>query len=103
VLQELDDDVVGGQQKQSPEEGIPEGGPIPLHRDTTRILFIFSLFCEYMTLEYVRVYVMYRVDQAECVICILVATSQEYVNTYSTRGPLTPSPEPRTRHDLRSG
>ena len=31
----LDDDVVGGQQKQSPEEGIPEGGPIPLHRDTT--------------------------------------------------------------------
>jgi len=31
-----DDDVVGGQQKQSPEEGIPEGGPIPLHRDTTR-------------------------------------------------------------------
>jgi len=30
-----DDDVVGGQQKQSPEEGIPEGGPIPLHRDTT--------------------------------------------------------------------
>ena len=33
----LDDDLVGGQQKQSPEEGIPEGGPIPLHRDTTRI------------------------------------------------------------------
>jgi len=31
----LDDGVVGGQQKQSPEEGIPEGGPIPLHRDTT--------------------------------------------------------------------
>jgi len=35
VLQELDDDVVGGQQKQNPEEGILEGGPIPLHRDTT--------------------------------------------------------------------
>jgi len=32
----LDDDVVGGQQTQSPEEGIPEGGSIPLHRDTTR-------------------------------------------------------------------
>ena len=31
----LDDNVVGGQQKQSPGEGIPEGGPIPLHRDTT--------------------------------------------------------------------
>jgi len=27
---------IGSQQKQSPEEGIPEGGPIPLHRDTTR-------------------------------------------------------------------
>jgi len=25
----------GSQQKQNPEEGIPEGGPIPLHRDTT--------------------------------------------------------------------
>jgi len=33
----LDDDVVGGQQKQSPEEGLPEGGPIPLHRDTNRM------------------------------------------------------------------
>jgi len=31
----LDDDVVGGQQQQSSEEGIPEGGPIPLHQDTT--------------------------------------------------------------------
>jgi len=28
---------IGSQQKQSPEKGIPEGGPIPLHRDTTRI------------------------------------------------------------------
>jgi len=27
----------GSQQKQSPEEGILEGGPIPLNRDTTRI------------------------------------------------------------------
>jgi len=26
---------IGSQQKQSPEEGITEGGPIPLHRDTT--------------------------------------------------------------------
>ena len=39
---ELDDDVVGGQQKQSPEEGIPEGGPIPLHRDTT-IIYVFFI------------------------------------------------------------
>jgi len=46
--QALDDDVVGGQQKQSPEEGIPEGGPIPLHRDTTIYIhihfFIFPSF-----------------------------------------------------------
>jgi len=35
-----EDDVVGGQQKQSPEEGIPEGGPIPLHRDTTIYVYI---------------------------------------------------------------
>jgi len=31
------DTTIGSQQKQSPEEGIPEGGPIPLHRDTTNI------------------------------------------------------------------
>jgi len=49
------------------------------------ILFIFSLFCEYRTLEYVRIHVIYRVDQAECGIYILVAASHEYVNTYSTR------------------
>jgi len=28
---------IGGQQTQRPEEGIPEGGPIPQHRDTTTI------------------------------------------------------------------
>jgi len=28
---------IGSQQKQSSEEGIPEGGRIPLHRDTTII------------------------------------------------------------------
>jgi len=49
------------------------------------ILFVFSLFCEYINLEYVRVPVTYRVDQAEHVVLILVAASQEYVNTYSTR------------------
>jgi len=31
----LDDDVVGSQQKQSPEVGISKGGPIPLQRDIT--------------------------------------------------------------------
>ena len=32
---------IGSQQKQSPEEGILEGGPIPLYRDTTIYLSIF--------------------------------------------------------------
>ena len=32
------------------------------------ILFIFSLFCEYSNLEYVHINVIYRVNQAECVI-----------------------------------
>ena len=49
------------------------------------ILFIVSLFCEYTNLEYVRVPSIYRVNQAEYVIHILVAGSQEYENTYSTR------------------
>jgi len=49
------------------------------------ILFIFSLFCEYINFEYVQVPVIYRVYQAEYAIHIRVAASQEYVNTYSTR------------------
>jgi len=49
------------------------------------ILFIFSLFSEYIKLEYVRVPVMFRVNQAKHGIHILVAASHEYVNTYSTR------------------
>jgi len=48
------------------------------------ILFILSLLYVYMPLEYVRVPVIYRVRQAEYLIYILVAVSQEYVNTYST-------------------
>ena len=31
------------------------------------ILFIFSLFCEYTYLEYVRIHAIYRVDQVEYV------------------------------------
>ena len=38
-----------------------------------------------MHLEYVRIYVIYRVNQAEHVIHILVVAPQEYVNIYSTR------------------
>ena len=56
------------------------------------ILFIVSLFCEYVNLEYVRVPVIYRVKQAEYVIHIRVAASQEYVNTYSTRSAAAVTP-----------
>ena len=54
------------------------------------ILFIFSLFCENINLEYVAVPVINRDDQTEYVIHILVATSQEHVNTYSTRRMCSP-------------
>jgi len=57
------------------------------------ILFIFGLFCEYITLEYVRAPVIYRATQAEHGIHILVAVSQEYVNTYATRRLLFCDPE----------
>jgi len=49
------------------------------------ILFIFSLCFESSNLEYVRAPVIYRGTQAEYGIHILLAASQEYVNTYSTR------------------
>jgi len=49
------------------------------------ILFIISLFREWTHLEYVRIPVTYRVNQAEYGISILVVVPQEYVNTYSTR------------------
>jgi len=48
------------------------------------ILFRFSLFYEYSNLEYVHIRVIHRVNQAEDVIRIRVAASQEYVTTYST-------------------
>jgi len=48
------------------------------------ILFVFSLLCEYILIEYVRIHVIYKVNQAEYVIHIRVASPQEYVNTYST-------------------
>ena len=46
---------------------------------------MFSLLYEYRNLEYVRIYFTYRVLQAEYDIHILVAASQENVNTDSTR------------------
>ena len=48
------------------------------------ILFRLSLIYEFSNLEYIHFHVICRVDQAEYVIRILVAASQEYVNTYST-------------------
>jgi len=61
------------------------------------ILFMFSLVCECSNLEsvHVRVPVIYRVEQAEYVIHLPVAASQEYVNMYSTRRLTT---HPHTRY-----
>jgi len=49
------------------------------------IIFRFSLLYAYGNLECVRIHVICRVNQTEYGIRILVAASQEYVNTYSTR------------------
>jgi len=54
---------------------------------------MFSLFCEYIWLEYLRIHVIYRVNQAEYGIHILVVAPQEYVNIYSTRRPVSLSGE----------
>jgi len=51
---------------------------------------MFSLFCEYIHLTYVRIHVIYRVNQAEYVSHILVVAPQEYVKIYSTRRFSTP-------------
>jgi len=53
------------------------------------ILFMFSLFCEYIHLAYVRIHIVYGVHQAGYGIHILVVAPQEYVNVYSTRRVLT--------------
>jgi len=45
---------------------------------------MFGLLYEYSSLEYERIYVMFRVTQAEYDTRILMAASQECVNTYST-------------------
>ena len=47
------------------------------------ILFIFSLFCKDTHHAYVRIHVIYRVDQTEYGIHILVVAPQEYVNIYT--------------------
>jgi len=48
------------------------------------ILFICSLFYEYVKLEYVSIHVIYRVNQAEYDVHMLVVAPQEYVNIDST-------------------
>jgi len=50
---------------------------------------MFSLFCEYTYLEYVRIHVIYRVNQAEYGNHIFLVAPQEYVNIDSTRRPNT--------------
>ena len=49
------------------------------------ILFIFSLVCEYIHLEHVRIHAICRDNQAGYGIHIIVVAPQEYVNIYSTR------------------
>jgi len=46
---------------------------------------MLSLIYEYRHLEYIRIYIIYRVTHAEYGIRIRMAASQEYVNTYSRR------------------
>jgi len=58
------------------------------------ILFIFSLFYEYIHLKYVRIHVIYRVNQAEFVIHKQAVAPQEYVNIYSTCMRSTPTQQP---------
>jgi len=65
--------------------GLTRGCSAGLTRNEYGILFIFSMFCDYTRLEYVRVHVIYRVGQGGYVIHILVVAPQEYVNSYSTR------------------
>jgi len=43
-----------------------------------------ACFFAYVHLEYVRIHVIYRVNQAEYVFHIRVVAPQEYVNIYST-------------------
>jgi len=50
-----------------------------------KIIFIFSLFCEYIHLKYVHIHIIYRVHQAEYGIHIRAVAPQDYVNIYSTR------------------
>jgi len=58
------------------------------------MLFILRLFDEYSDLEYVHIHVIYRAKQVEYGIRILVAASQDYLNTYLTRRPTTPTTPP---------
>jgi len=48
-------------------------------------IHVYSPFYAYSNVEYVHVPIRYRVQQAEYVIHIRMAASQEYVNIYPTR------------------
>jgi len=61
-----------------------------------RILFRFSLFCDYMNLEYVRMHAIDRAHQADYANRVPVAARQEYVTRYSHAGlPFEPSNLPK--------
>jgi len=59
-----------------------------------------SLLYEYSNREYVRIYVIYRATQAEHVIRMFMAASQEYVNTYSALRTASLCPPPPCPHPL---
>jgi len=84
----------------TPSSGEPLGRGVQVN-PKYGVLFIFSLFCEPINLEYVRVCVIHRIYQAEYVIRIRVAVTgiREYVfNTQGCNAPSTgEQPEERAR------
>ena len=52
---------------------------------TNPTLFLISLFCEYIHLEYIGIHVIYRVHLSEYIYHILVVAPQEDVKVYSAR------------------
>jgi len=55
------------------------------NEETNTVFYSYlACFCEYIHLEYIRIHAIYRVNQAEYVIHILVVAPQEYVSINST-------------------
>jgi len=60
-------------------------------------VFIYSLFCEYIYLEYERIRVMHRVNRAENVMRVLVKQSTGHTHTGHTDREDTPDTGTHTR------